>query len=455
MTKTMKAQLDEQIDDYCREFKIPGMALMVYQDGESIYENYSGFRNVREKSPVNKDTVFGLASITKPLTACTVMKLTSEGKLSVTDKVKDWLPDLQWPDQAAFEILTIKHLMSHTSGLPGLPAIHNARLRSIMSDPDGEFLFGRPVTGASLIDTADELIEQLNTLEFELLGAPGEVFNYSNEGYGLLQKIIENAAGKSFPDYVHDNIFIPLKMDRSSFLTSSVQEKENTAELYAYEEDKKDVFHSPEWWDVGEIYTNGSWKASARDVMTFAEMLRLKEPDSLSEGIRQMTSSFTSLPNGGDYGFGIEINDTGGYKRFGHGGSIKGVSSNFQVIRDEKISAVLLINMADVPAEKILVNVLNIILRISETSPFSDDGIKNNVDLSDLTGIYHSDEGYRVPVLSDDGVLMLDRGAEVTAFYPLSEQDFVSKTGERIYFRRKDSKVVSVLLGKRVLVKQK
>ncbi len=65
-----------------------------------------------------------------------------------------------------------------------------------------------------------------------------------------------------------------------------------------------------------------------------------------------MTSSAFSLPNGGDYGYGIEINSIGEHTRFGHGGSVKGVSSNFQVIGEKGISASILINMADVPAEK-------------------------------------------------------------------------------------------------------
>lgn len=170
ISKSIKEKLNEELNKTCKELKIPGMALTVYQDGNSIYDNYYGYRNMEEELPVTKNTIFGLASITKSLTCLMVMKLEEEGKLNSTDKVIEWLPNLKWPREDYAKQLEIKHLMSHTSGLPGLPSIHNARIRSIMNDPDGEFLFGKwQPDEQAIIQTVDELIEQISNMDFNCL----------------------------------------------------------------------------------------------------------------------------------------------------------------------------------------------------------------------------------------------------------------------------------------------
>lgn len=461
ISKSIKEKLNEELNKTCKELKIPGMALTVYQDGNSIYDNYYGYRNMEEELPVTKNTIFGLASITKSLTCLMVMKLEEEGKLNSTDKVIEWLPNLKWPREDYAKQLEIKHLMSHTSGLPGLPSIHNARIRSIMNDPDGEFLFGKwQPDEQAIIQTVDELIEQISNMDFELLGPPGKVFNYSNEGFGMLQKIIELASGIPFIKYVEEKLFFPLDVQDSFFLTESIANKENVTELYAYKEKQSGVFHSPAWWDVGDIYTNGSWKTSAEDLMKFVELLRLNGDfygkKIISENmIKKMTSSAFSLPNGGDYGYGIEINSIGEHTRFGHGGSVKGVSSNFQVIGEKGISASILINMADVPAEKIIVSVLNTILEIPAADLFNKSQMLSNksLDLSIFSGLYKSGEGNKALVSIQNNLLYLNRNELATCFYPISESDFIAETGERIYFSRNGDNVTSVLIGKRVLEK--
>lgn len=461
LSKSTQEKLNNEINQTCEELKIPGMALTIYQHGNSIYEKYYGYRNMKERLPITKDTIFGLASITKSLTCLMVMKLEEEGRLHSSDRVTEWLPNLKLPREDYLKQLEIRHLMSHTSGLPGLPSIHHARMKSIRKDPDGDFLFGKwQGEDNSAIQTANELIEQISRMDFALSGPPGTVFNYSNEGYGMLQKIIVLASGMTFIDYVERKLFSPLRLKNSFFLTESIINKENVTELYAYQEKQSGIFHSPAWWDVGAIYTNGSWKASADDVMKYAELLRLNgriQGQSLisEDKLEKMTSSAFSLPNGGDYGFGIEINPIGEYIRFGHGGSIKGVSSNFQIIKEKGISASILINMADVPAEKILVSALHILLGISAENPFKKDDVLSGktLNLNLFSGMYQSGEGNKASISIQDDLLYLNRNEQITCFSPISENDFIAETGERIYFAKNGDCVHSVLVGKRVLEK--
>src|SRR5699024_1815408 len=118
-----------------------------------------------------------------------------------------------------------------------------------------------PQTRQSVQSVADVMKAMAET-DYTVLGAPGEVFNYSNESYAMLQEIIERASGEAFIPYVESHIFNPLQMERSVFLTEDLKRHENVTELYAYTKEKeKSVFHSPAWWDVGNIYSNGSLKA--------------------------------------------------------------------------------------------------------------------------------------------------------------------------------------------------
>src|SRR5690625_2770337 len=123
--------LDQVLTKKCQEAKIPGMALVVAKDGKPIFEKYYGYRDVEKKLPVNGETVFGIASITKSFTTLAVMQLADKGKLSIFDPVIKWLPEFTLVDDTLTPLVTIHHLMTHTTGLPGLPLVHQARATSI------------------------------------------------------------------------------------------------------------------------------------------------------------------------------------------------------------------------------------------------------------------------------------------------------------------------------------
>lgn len=461
ISEIMKKELDETLIKKCAENHIPGMALVVQRNGKSIYEKYYGYRNVAEKLPVTDDTIFGLASITKSLTSLAVMQLRDAGKLNVEDKVVDWLPMLKLPEEDFTRELEIHHLMSHTSGFPGLPLVHHARSTSILDDPDGEYLFGDvSVDDGNRIRTVDDLIKQIGKKEFKMLGEPGSIFNYSNEGFGILQKIIEEASGESFITYVEKNIFHPLQMEQSCVLTESLAEQEKVTELYAYKKDALESFHSPVWWDVGDIYTNGSLKTSAKDLMRYAEVYRLNgfvngHKIVSPESIKEMTSSKINLPNGGGYGYGIEIDDFQGINHYGHGGSIKGVSSNFQVISEKGITASILFNIADVPAEKILLDTLKTLLGISETASPTRHYTLSKQELDKFSGRYTSEEGYEASVTVENDALVLCKDEQNMNLVPISTNDFVSDQEDRYHFMEKEDDVFGLCIGKRILVKEK
>ncbi|ATP40599.1 hypothetical protein CSE16_11355 [Solibacillus sp. R5-41] len=459
------ATLDEVLHDKCLTASIPGMALIIAKNGQPIFEKYYGYRDVSRKLPVTKDTIFGVASITKSLTALAVMQLEDAGKLSVDDQMIQWLPELYLPNQQYREKVKIHHLLSHTSGLPGMNLVNCARANSILSDPHGEYLFDCLSLGSNYrkINTVKELMEGIGETEYSLLGPPGSIFNYSNESYALLQEIIERASGEAFITYVQKNIFQPLEMKRSFFLTSELMNIENVTELYAYknEADNLSVFNSPAWWDVGDIYSNGSLKTSSSDLMKYLEVFRLDGTVNgksiiSKQGIQKMTSVQATMPTGDRYGYGLQVDYLSGISVFGHGGSIKGVSSNMKVAKEQGITVSVLTNIAEANAENLANTSLNHILQLPDvTSKEFTEYKLSEEQLKDFIGVYLSDEGQRAEILLYENRIQMKVQKNLSLMKAYTVDGFMNSEGERIKFIMDDrGKVMGFFKGSRFIPKR-
>ena len=107
-----KERIDQLLIEKCSVVKVPGMALMVAKDGETIYKHFYGYRDVDRELPVDQDTIFGVASITKSLAALAVMQLEDANKLSVDDPVIKWLPEFKTPKNQYRDDIKIKHFFT-------------------------------------------------------------------------------------------------------------------------------------------------------------------------------------------------------------------------------------------------------------------------------------------------------------------------------------------------------
>lgn len=448
--------LDETLDKKCQSEQIPGMALSVSEDGERIFDKMYGYRDAERKQPVTADTIFGAASITKSFAALAVMQLVDAGKLAVEDPVIDWLPEFKVPHQTYSGKITIHHLLTHTAGFPGLSTVNQARRKSIEHDPDGAYLFGEMPKGRNAVKSVTDVMEAMAETDFKMLGAPGEVFNYSNESYALLQEIIERASGRSFIVYMENQIFEPLQMKQSTFLTEDLSQRENTTELYAYTKDiERNVFHSPAWWDVGEIYANGSLKTSASDLMTYLEVYRLgglvngKRIVS-EESVRKMTESHVTLPNGNQYGYGLQVGPHSNIHFIGHGGSIKGVSSNIQLAKEKGLAVCVLMNIADADAEGMAFTVMNQLLDIHDVGLSADFSVTTDA-LEKYTGHYRTLEGQEVDVGFRNDTLYIQDIDDIT-LRPYEANKFLTPDGRKLIFTVDDSEqVTGVFRGMRWL----
>ena len=171
----------------------PGCALAVAQVGDLIYTRGYGYANLDYDIRITPKTVFDVASITKQFNAASIIMLEREGKLSLDDDVRKWLPELpeyEWP-------ITLRHMLQHTSGL-----------RDYLS------LF--PLSGRNdYYPISHPQILAMMSRQRALVTRPGDVYRYSNTAYMLLAQVIERVNGQSLGEIAEERIFGPLGMDDS------------------------------------------------------------------------------------------------------------------------------------------------------------------------------------------------------------------------------------------------
>src|SRR5512137_1053122 len=174
----------------------PGAAILVRQDGQVVYIGVHGVADLQAMRPIDGRTAFRLASVTKAFTAAAVMLLVRDGRLRYEDALTDIFPEFP----AYGRGITVRHLLNHTSGLPDY--------EDLMPPADPSV----PVEEAQIDDAG-----VLDLLKAQKAGwfVPGALWRYSNSGYVLLGLIVAKVSGRSFPTFLRERIFVPLKMDNT------------------------------------------------------------------------------------------------------------------------------------------------------------------------------------------------------------------------------------------------
>ncbi len=168
----------------------PGASLLVIRDGVPMVERGYGFANLEDHIPADAQTNYRLASITKQFTAASILLLMEDGKLGLDDPIKRWLPSLP----PAADAITVRHLLSHTSGLIDYEDVMPADQQAQLHDAD-----------------VLALLEAQDRTYF----APGSAYRYSNSGYALLALIVGKASGQDFASFLRQRLFLPLGMTQT------------------------------------------------------------------------------------------------------------------------------------------------------------------------------------------------------------------------------------------------
>ncbi|WP_405206945.1 serine hydrolase domain-containing protein [Aquimarina sp. LLG6339-5] len=238
---------------FSKEFSInePGAAVLLIKGKRKLFEKAYGISDVKTKEKITPNTVFNTGSISKTFVANGILILQERGLLSIDDPIHKYFPDFDNPEIA--KKVTIKHLLSHTSGLPDL--------RNVRENPE-YFITAK--------DTANfEPIKRAENLLFE----PGEKFKYSNPSYNGLALIIEQVAKQKWQQFIIDNIFIPSEMHTSK-ITDGDHPKTGVA--HAYNKDQKGGYQES---DYGEVPTfaasgNGGIWSSINELVNYEKALQ-------------------------------------------------------------------------------------------------------------------------------------------------------------------------------------
>lgn len=232
----LNAYVDWALAEKRRQHDIAAVSVVVLDSNKIIASHHSGMANREEDTPASDNTLYRIGSVTKLFTAVSILQLVDSGKIALDAPLQQYLPQLNLQSDFDADSVTVRQVLSHHSGLPS--DIWN---------------------GFADSEALDQLIPLLN--EQYLSYAPGEVFSYSNVGYALLGLVIEEVSGKTYPDYLKENIFTPLGLKHAIV---GVDDK-NLAQAYR----KLDAHSYPQIRDTAA----GDIAMSARDLATFAQVM--------------------------------------------------------------------------------------------------------------------------------------------------------------------------------------
>ena len=301
------AKADAYVQSWVRDKQFRGVVL-VAKDGQPVFRKAYGNANDEWDIPNSPETKFRLGSITKQFTAVAILQLAEKGKIKLEDPVKSYYPEAP----AAWDKVTIHHLLNHTSGIP-----------SYTDQPD---FFPKQSRDRR---TPAEIVKltQDKPLEFE----PGEKFKYNNTGYILLGVVIEKVTGESYEAYVRKNIFDPLGMKDSGYDSHDAVIK------------KRATGYTPAgtnsaYLDMSLPYAAGSLYSTVDDLLKWEQAMYTEKLISKAS-FEKMTT-----PGKGDYGYGLVIRPLANRKTHGHGGGINGFNTMMFRFPEEKVTTIVFAN---------------------------------------------------------------------------------------------------------------
>ncbi len=334
---TLARRLRDRLEPLAVEFGLPGFAVAVHRNGQEIFSGGFGLRDVDGVLPVTADTGFGVASVTKFLTAVLIMQARDRALLALSDPVSRFFPDL---DSARDGKMQIHHLLSHSAGLPGLPFRHLATPTEVVDGPDR-------------MRTASDLVTGMNAMHIERLGAPGERMSYSNEGFCLLGGVIEALHGCSYAEAADRFVFQPLEMTHSVIGGGDMTGQRSNLAMPVKRSGGR--LTACGFWDAPLFYPVGGLIASVRDMARLISLLEGNTAVLGPESARDMASwtrPVASRPGSdGRYGLALEVSTLDDGRVLGwHTGQRPGISSFVGHVVQSNVSVSFATNMADVPS---------------------------------------------------------------------------------------------------------
>ena len=310
---------DDKNDELFKDYNKPGMpgaAVMVVRDGDVIFQKCYGLANIEKNLLVTGNTNFRLASVTKQFTAMSILMLIERGKLKLETTLKDIFPD--FPEYG--NNITIKNLLQHTSGLIDYEDLIPDTARVQVKDKD-----------------VLELLIKTDSTYFQ----PGSQHRYSNTGYALLALTVEIISGKSFRDFLRDNIFQPLEMNNTLAFENNINKVPNRAYGYSI---KNNVVELTDQSITSAVLGDGGIYSSLTDLYKWDQALyteKLIDKKYLDESwTRGKTNNGIDFP----YGYGWRLEKYQDTEVVYHTGSTRGFRNVIYRMPEKNFTIIILTN---------------------------------------------------------------------------------------------------------------
>ncbi|WP_083330441.1 MULTISPECIES: serine hydrolase [Pseudoalteromonas] len=335
--------VDTAVRQAMTRFNIPGLAIAVVEKGQVVMAKGYGVRHLTTSEPVDKHTLFGIASNTKAFTSAALAMLVDEGKLNWDDKVIKHLPEFRMFDAYVSAEMAIRDLLSHRSGL-GLGA------GDLMIWPDTNKTTEQLIAGIANIKPSSSFRSE---------------YAYNNLMFVVAGEVVARVSGMSWQDFVEQRMFTKLGMDDSKAGFSRISpDNRNWATGHIPMDGQLNPFfvnYLEDFRGAGAIASNvddmSQWLLTqlnagktpqGQQLFSAQQQLQMWQPHIMREAKEESFTTHRQQFRG--YGLGWAIEDYFGYKKLGHGGGILGMVSQVALLPERQLGVVLLSNQQAYPA---------------------------------------------------------------------------------------------------------
>jgi CubicO group peptidase (beta-lactamase class C family) len=346
----------------------PGCAVGAAVGGKPVLAKAYGMADLEHDVKNAPETIFEAGSVSKQFTAASVLLLAREGKLSLDDPVKKYIPEL--PD-AASSIL-IRHMLNHTSGLRDWGSVE-----AIAGWPRTS----RVYTHAHVL----EIVGRQHALNFP----PGTRWSYSNTGYNLSTVIVARVSGTAFPEFTRQRLFAPLGMTHTSWRDDHTRIVKNRAVAY---DDEKDGFHTDMPFE--QVYGNGGLLTTVGDLLKWNEnFVTPRVGDAAFVEQQQQPGRFND-GRAHNYALGLTVGMHKGVREVEHSGATAGYRAHLARYPDQHVSVAVLCNVSSGEATQYASAVADLFLgdRLQNTPAPAATYTLSTGDLDRLAGVYRNTE---------------------------------------------------------------
>lgn len=362
-----KAALRARLHQLAEEMRLPGVSAFIMGPDGPAFDWQYGVRDAKG-APVSAQTMFGIASMSKSITALCLCILETEGRLRLDDPVCDYLPDFRVPGQPR-EAVTLRHLAMHTAGIPPMEPLEWSIAMNSEGRGESEWLMRMRQTAPNKMETIDQIVDYIARCPYKTLGAPGEVMSYCNEGYAILSAVADKAAGEPLERFMQRRVFEPLGMTRS-VLDNGIEQARalsggDITSLFEVEDGARTCDDA---WSVLPPFRGCAMvKSTARDMAVYYRALSnmgVHEGKQVipARAVELLIGRYHPLSEHAAMCLGLYKREKAGHTICEHSGGLHGVSSKGGLLLGEGYGFAVLCNQGDENMDELLGALLNAVI---------------------------------------------------------------------------------------------